>query len=472
MRGIGSAAAKVTLLHLAWQLGVAAGHGDGTERARTLTKDDFDQYLAEERSKQRPCLVMFHVSWCKVCQRTFPKFANASDQVAEKGIGMDFAHVDCTNDKTLCQRYAVKGYPTIKLFPAKADQEPLQFRSQRSEAGFVRYAERMTLPPVRRVAGPAELDAALLNETFVAFVAAVPSDQAIPAGLAEAAERWRDRHVFAVAGSLGDLLPKAVAAPKGAVLAALSTGAQQWPGADNTSAASPAALFFQGDLSDPKEVLAFVEQSRFPGVWQLDETNFYEFTHSSRRAAMVAVDPQKVSREEEAALRGAAARLGADFLFGVLDGNSWAEELTDFNIAKQDLPRVLVTEDDFEVWIEDIDELRLETLEADLKGVLSGQKSLLRQSRSVPSKLQFYLREVQRNALRLYAYAKRGHKEAAIAAAIVVGIFGALMAIGWCAGACCKILIGEDPADYDSPPQRPLSAAEKLVAQASRSKRD
>merc|ERR1712232_268709 len=113
-------------------------------------------------------LVMFHVNWCKVCQRTFPKFAAASDLVRGQEINMDFAHVDCTDDKTLCQCFVVKGYPTLKFFPPKADAQPLDYKCQRTEEAFVKYAERMTLPPVRRFGGAAQFLTALKNETFAA----------------------------------------------------------------------------------------------------------------------------------------------------------------------------------------------------------------------------------------------------------------------------------------------------------------
>ena len=90
-------------------------HGNAT----TLNKENFDEFLKEQRHLQRAALVMFHVSWCKACQRTFPTFAAASNAVIELEVPVAFAHVECTDDKTLCQRFQVQGYPTIKFLGKK-----------------------------------------------------------------------------------------------------------------------------------------------------------------------------------------------------------------------------------------------------------------------------------------------------------------------------------------------------------------
>merc|ERR1712194_777842 len=157
---------------------------------------------------------------------------------------------------------------------------------------------------------------------------------------------------------------------------------QQWPGADNTSQPKPHATFYTGLLQDEEAVMKFVEQHRFPGVWHLGESSFFEFTHAGRSAAIIAVDPAAVSTQQERMVQAVAYKLKGDYLFGVVDGTSWGDALRDFNIAPKKLPRVFVTVDDFEGWYEDIDLLQLNNIEADLRGLTSGEKQILRSSRS------------------------------------------------------------------------------------------
>lgn len=415
--------------------------GGGSSAVQALTKSTFDAYIEAEREKQRPCLVMFHVDWCKVCQRTFPKFANASGTVKQANITLDFAHVDCTDEKALCQRFEVRGYPTIKFFPWGKDQQPRNYKSLRTEEGFVKYARRMTSPLIPQFADFDDLNRSLVNETLSAFIAAVPSGET-PAEFLDTAEKWRDRHVFTTAKKLSDLLPPGLPAPASDTwLAVLSWGRQQWPGVDNTSKSVPAAAYFSGPA---KEVASWVEQHRFPGIWALEENTFWEFTHASRRTAISALDPASVSKEQEAGLRSAADKLKDDFLFGVLDGVALQEELVDFSIAKGTLPRVFVTEDNFEYWVEDVELLRLDNVEEDLRALMGGAP-LLRQSRGLLPKIRYYQREAIRFGKQRLEYAKKGPAEAITAGTSVLAALCLVGTACWCLVSCCRVLLSEEP---------------------------
>merc|ERR1712048_334921 len=159
---------------------------------------------------------------------------------------------------------------------------------------------------------------------------------------------------------LRDLLPEGVdPPPAGATMAAVSQGPQQWAGKSNTSEPPPAVAYYTGamDHESPLVVEAWLQSSRFLGIWALTDSCFYEFSHANRSTVIVAFDPANVTQEQEDKLRRTAHAFRDSFFFGVLDGVSWAQELHDFNIMTEDLPRVLVTEDNFESWIEDVEKL-------------------------------------------------------------------------------------------------------------------
>lgn len=375
----------------------AAGgdHGNAT----TLNKENFDEFLKEQRQSQRAALVMFHVSWCKACQRTFPTFAAASNAVLELEVPVAFAHVECTDDKTLCQRFQVQGYPTIKFFFSD-DRAPQNFRGHRSVEGFVRYAQRMTGPAVQQMTGE-ELQKAMAMETYSAILVSERQADAF----SPVARRWMDRHLIA-AGL--DELPE-VSVPEGATLAVYSPAKQQW---GRAGPGPPAASFYKGSLDNESAVQEWISLHRFPGIWALGELNFYEFTHSDRSAVLLALDGSGSTSEAlEAEIRRAQAQLGEDFVFGAMNGTHWSEELKHFNIQPGELPRVLLSERNFEVWIEDIEQLRATSLTEDLQKLVSGAP-LLRQGRTLPSKLFFYKREIWRTLN--WAMANR-HKPEAVA---------------------------------------------------------
>lgn len=376
-----------------------------SEYVTKVTEDSFDEYS----QANTPLLLMMHVDWCGVCKRTFPLFTEAAEEVGERGIGVAFAHAECQASKPLCTRFNVTGYPTILYFDGTGP--PRKYQSPRDRDTFVRYAERMTQPAVQRFSKRAAFGGALRKETFAAFVAEVPEGD-VPAGLQAAAERLMDKHLFARVTDLAQLLPKSAAPPPGARMAVLSMGKQQWPGTDSSADPPPGVSFYDGPLDDASAVDEWIQANRFPGIWQVTASIFYEFTHARESAVLVAFNSSAVAPAHEAALRGAAKDL-PQLLFGVLDGVLLKEELKDFNFHVEELPRAMLTEERGDKWIEDVEVFRVATISEDLRSILGGSP-VLRQCRDFMCRVFFYKREAFRFALRVWRYAQQGYTELAI----------------------------------------------------------
>merc|ERR1719329_1425730 len=248
-------------------------------------------------------------------------------------------------------------------------------------------------------------------------------------------------------------------------MAAMVRGALLWPpgGRGNPHKTPPAAAFFTGRLDDSNEVTAWLKLNRFPGVWTISDSNFFDITHADRSVVIVAVDPQTLRPEDEAAIRSAAAALADDFIFGVINGVDFSDSLVDFGITKDELPRVMVTESNFEFWVEDAQALTVARLEVDLRALLAGAP-LLRQGRNVWTKLLLYKRRSFRYALQLRDYAGKGSKETSL---VVFGVIAAL-AVLFVAGKLMMMLCGALVGDFDDDPgqfEREWAAAEERMGQ-------
>ena len=66
--------------------------------------------------------IEFYAPWCGHCKKLLPEFAQVARNLQKKK-GVRLGKVDCTVEKGLGQRFQVQGYPTIKLFPAKAKKD-------------------------------------------------------------------------------------------------------------------------------------------------------------------------------------------------------------------------------------------------------------------------------------------------------------------------------------------------------------
>jgi len=251
-------------------------------------------------------------------------------------------------------------------------------------------------------------------------------------------------------------------------LAIVSMGKQQWKGAGTGAKTEPAINRFDGNIDDKDAVLSWWKQKRFPGIWYLDDSTFFEFTHSLSDVFIVAMDTSKTTGEEEKTLRKLQRDFGGDFFFGVVNGMDWSSELADFNIHTADLPRVLVAEADFAGWYEDKRVFDLDSAADYLPSIKYGNTSLLRQEHGLLGKVFFYKREGWQKVLRLYGYSQEGTKELILASLLVIAVLAMVAAVLICLMSCCKVMLADD---FDEEEYEAMRARAARVA-AARPKRD
>merc|ERR1712180_47378 len=77
--------------------------------------EKLDDTTFEHRLGKEYSLVKFFTPWCDYCQRLAPTFALVGSHF-DKTNDVQIAEVDCKQNKTLCRRYQIDGYPTLYLF--------------------------------------------------------------------------------------------------------------------------------------------------------------------------------------------------------------------------------------------------------------------------------------------------------------------------------------------------------------------
>jgi protein disulfide-isomerase A6 len=80
-------------------------------------------------------LVEFYAPWCGHCKKLAPEWAKAATEL--KG-SVRLGKVDATVEKSLGSRYAVQGYPTIKIFSPNAEAE--EYNGGRTTESIVKTA--------------------------------------------------------------------------------------------------------------------------------------------------------------------------------------------------------------------------------------------------------------------------------------------------------------------------------------------
>ncbi|ETV90001.1 protein disulfide-isomerase domain [Aphanomyces invadans] len=101
--------------------------------AEVLTEDTFDA----RTSSGGVWLVKFYAPWCGHCKSLAPVFDKLTSDEALKGKDVHIGKVDCTVEKTVCQRFDVKSYPTLKVVTEKLS---FDYVGQRDRSAMVEFA--------------------------------------------------------------------------------------------------------------------------------------------------------------------------------------------------------------------------------------------------------------------------------------------------------------------------------------------
>ncbi|KAH9306170.1 hypothetical protein KI387_010574, partial [Taxus chinensis] len=98
-----------------------------------LTPDTFEN----EVGKDKGALVEFYAPWCGHCKKLAPEYEKLGASF-KKAKSVLIAKVDCDEHKSICSKYDVSGFPTIKWFP-KGSLEPKDYKGGRTAEDLAEF---------------------------------------------------------------------------------------------------------------------------------------------------------------------------------------------------------------------------------------------------------------------------------------------------------------------------------------------
>jgi protein disulfide-isomerase A6 len=108
--------------------------GSGKSEVIELTDSTFESLVLQSDDIW---LVEFFAPWCGHCKALAPEWTKAAGELKGK---VKLGTVDATVYSKYAQQYGVKGYPTIKYFPAGSKTQPEEFDGGRTASDIVQWA--------------------------------------------------------------------------------------------------------------------------------------------------------------------------------------------------------------------------------------------------------------------------------------------------------------------------------------------
>ncbi|CAI5745736.1 unnamed protein product [Peronospora destructor] len=97
-----------------------------------LTEATFDQ-----ETSRGMWFIKFYAPWCGHCKKLAPLIDELSKTDSLSGTDVYVAKVDCTTEQSICERFSVGSYPTLKVV---ADGKSYDYNSRRDVPSMVAFA--------------------------------------------------------------------------------------------------------------------------------------------------------------------------------------------------------------------------------------------------------------------------------------------------------------------------------------------
>lgn len=114
-----------------------------------LTDETFDAFIEGNPS----VLTMFYAPWCGHCKRMKPAYGEAAKFInTENQVDGKISAIDCTVNDKICERFGVRGFPTLKYF--KDGKEEFKYGAGRSKEDIIEFMKDPKAPPPKPVVVP------------------------------------------------------------------------------------------------------------------------------------------------------------------------------------------------------------------------------------------------------------------------------------------------------------------------------
>jgi len=277
-----------------------------------LTDSDFDSSL----EGMETALVMFYAPWCGHCKKLKPEFDKASKDLLANDPPVNLAKIDCTEvGKDTCNRFEVRGYPTLKIF--RGGELSQDYNGPRDASGTVKFMKSQVGPASKELSSDADLTASLGKAKEVIVVANL-EDASEMETFQKVASKMRETNNFAHSAAATDVRKAGIWLHRPKHL---------------HNKFEESALKFEGDVKSGLE--AWIKANYHGLAGHRTPDNAGDFAGSDVVSAFYAVDYEKNPKGTNY-WRNRVMKVAKEYVpkvrFAVANVHDFAQELTEFGL--------------------------------------------------------------------------------------------------------------------------------------------
>eukprot|EP00835_Amoeboradix_gromovi_P005460 NODE_514_length_7360_cov_0.614378.p2 type:complete len:513 gc:universal NODE_514_length_7360_cov_0.614378:435-1973(+) len=283
-----------------------------------LTKDNFDSFI---NAFPLPVIVEFYAPWCGFCKKLKPEYEAAAKVLWDQEKA-PLVKVDCTEDKEVCDRFGVEGFPTLKVF--SKNKKPTTYEGERTKDGVVDYIVRSRLPPVTALESVEKL-----KDLMSKFGSLIICHSKGPA-FKEVAESIRDVAAFV---SVSDKIADAVGKSLNVVLEP-----------DHLFLLTPflEAPVAYGKISDAESLSTWIKRRLLPVLGSVTPENFKKYSDSELPLGFIFYKTEDDKKIVNDALKKSASDQWGAVNFGFVNGDEHADFAESLGLEKNVFPAMSI----------------------------------------------------------------------------------------------------------------------------------
>ncbi|GAO16093.1 uncharacterized protein UV8b_02485 [Ustilaginoidea virens] len=283
-----------------------------------LTEKNFDEFI----NANPLVLAEFYAPWCGHCKALAKEYEESATELKEKNIKL--IKVDCTEETSLCSKYQVEGYPTLKIFRGLDNISP--YNGQRKASAITSYMIKQSLPAVSSLTKDTLAEFKTADKVvLIGYIAA--DDKASSETFTSVAEKLRDNYLF---GSVSDA---AVAEAEGVKLPSIVLY-KSFDEGKNT---------FTGKF-DAEEIEQFTKTAATPLIGEIGPETYADYMSAGIPLAYIFAETEEERDSLSKSLKPVAEKYKGKINFATIDAKAFGAHAGNLNLKTDKFPAFAIHE--------------------------------------------------------------------------------------------------------------------------------